>query len=1666
MVRSINYVSPGLVRVTDALGATTELRFTADGSLQQVTDPLGRTSRWVYDANGRAVQAVAADNSVTRFSYDAAGNRISQTNALNHTETYSYAAGSKNPSSLVDGKGNPLTYSYDSQGKVTSIGYADGSRERFTYNSTNQLISKVERSGDTFSYSYNPRGLLASISGRDFSESYSYDSQDRLIGVSRSIPAGGASRTMAYSYNSGGNIAQISQGGKSISYSYDSQGRRSSYTTSDGATVHYSYDSSGRLSGLRDGSDQSLVGYQYDAAGRLSRETNGNGTATSYSYDAAGQLLRIDNYNPAGELSSSLQYTYDVLGRRSSETSNQGTWSYSYDASGQLVGANFASSNPAAISNQSRQYVYDAAGNRISTLVNGVATSYSSNGLNQYTAVGGAGYSYDADGNLLSDGVRSYVYNSENRMIRATAGTDVWEYEYDLLGNRSAVIHSGQRTSYLVDPFAGYGDVVGSYNADGSLQARYVHGNGLVAGFNSADSWYYEADAIGSTRSLTNGSGGTLTPGLVYDPFGAQLGGGSDLAVDQSRFGFVGGWGVEQDASGLLHMRARQYDPISGRFSAIDPLLEKGGSLNLYGYAFNDPTLYSDPTGLRCQEEIDADIASKESRRDQLTGELDQKRNEKEDLEKQINESDSLIERIKQAIPGLKEQITVLKLAIFQTGIAITAATLAGLVPVATALGITLLSLSGALLTAEAALDKFESDLPKEQEKNATLKSNLGLVIDCIESLQSQIDEVDSDLNALQNEKPTKCDPLVLDLDKNGLSFVALQYSQAYFDLDNNGFREHVSWVGAGEGMLVRDLNNNGRIDHLGEQFGDAVVNGFTALAALDSNGDNFIDANDAAFNSLRIWIDRNGDGSTDNGELRTLADLNIQSIGLARVDRTNDPDGIRSTGNFTFTNGTTSTIAAIDLTIDRLSTLSSQEVQLKAETAYLPGLKGYGTLPDLNVAMSQDPTLLGLVRQFVQLDRSQLDQIPEKIEAILFRWAGVDGIDPNSRSAFFDARKQAFLEKVYQSPISFSITRTAHASGLRDSWAQFVSYFSGRLAAQGFLRDLFPESSYQLGSDGLLSNADLSTVLASIQANLPTDASSQLTYWSYAIGAIDAHRDQFDLSAAALTASLETALGDRAPFLAALRQPVLGTGLNDHLSIPYGGTGGHDSPGPIYINGGAGDDQITSGSDNDLLEGGAGNDTLSGNQGNDLLIGGEGNDSLSGGSGDDSLSGDAGNDTLNGGSGDDSLSGDAGNDTLNGDYGIDTLIGGDGDDTYIVDSTTDVITEAVNAGDDFVISSVSFSLAAIANVENLKLSGTAISGTGNSLNNVITGNTAANNLSGDAGNDSLNGGAGIDTLIGGVGDDTYIVDSTTDVIIEADNAGNDTVASSSSFSLAAIVNVENLILTSAAANGTGNSFSNVLRGNSGNNRLDGGAGIDTLIGGAGNDTYIVDSTTDIIIEAENDGNDTVASSVSFSLAAIANVENLTLTGSANIDGTGNSANNTLTGNAGANILSGGDGNDSLNGGSGNDSLIGGAGNDSLNGGSGNDIITGGTGNDTLTGGIGLDRFNFTTALDSTNIDIITDFSLSEKDIIVLSKAIFAGFGTTGTGVAIASTLIANGSTFANSFQRLLYDYNSTTSSGALWYDSDGNGSAASTRFATIFGGATSLAGSNVLLSA
>ena len=363
-------------------------------------------------------------------------------------------------------------------------------------------------------------------------------------------------------------------------------------------------------------------------------------------------------------------------------------------------------------------------------------------------------------------------------------------------------------------------------------------------------------------------------------------------------------------------------------------------------------------------------------------------------------------------------------------------------------------------------------------------------------------------------------------------------------------------------------------------------------------------------------------------------------------------------------------------------------------------------------------------------------------------------------------------------------------------------------------------------------------------------------------------------------------------------------------------------------------------------------------------------------------------------------LDGAAGNDTLDGGAGADTLVGAQGDDTYGVDNLLDQVVENPGEGADLVFSSVSHTLGA--NVEHLTLTGTAnVDGTGNTLNNALTGN---------AGHNLLDGGAGADTLAGGLGDDTYLLDHAGDLVIEGANEGADLVLSSVSHTLGA--NLENLTLTGTAnSDGTGNTLSNALTGNTGHNRLDGGAGADTLAGGAGNDTYVVDNAGDLVTEGANEGIDTVLAAASCALGA--NVENLTLTGTAAINGTGNTLSNTLTGNIGGNLLDGGAGADVMIGGLGNDaysvdnlldqvvenpgegtdlvfsalsytlgenvenatltgtasdSLVGNTLDNTLTGNVGNNLLDGGAGADTLVGGLGNDTY----VVDNTR-DIVTE---------------------------------------------------------------------------------------------
>ncbi|MBX4984242.1 calcium-binding protein [Rhizobium lentis] len=276
--------------------------------------------------------------------------------------------------------------------------------------------------------------------------------------------------------------------------------------------------------------------------------------------------------------------------------------------------------------------------------------------------------------------------------------------------------------------------------------------------------------------------------------------------------------------------------------------------------------------------------------------------------------------------------------------------------------------------------------------------------------------------------------------------------------------------------------------------------------------------------------------------------------------------------------------------------------------------------------------------------------------------------------------------------------------------------------------------------------------------------------------------------------------------------------------------------------------------------------------------------------------------------------------------------------------------------------------------------------------------------------------------IYGGAGNDTFTVTNPTQIVDESRGGGTDTVMSSISFSLKdaahAIGNIENLTLTGAAnINATGNALTNVLVGNSGNNILDGSAGADRMAGRAGNDTYVIDNAGDFANEAGASGKDAVKASTSFSLADLqrtaGTIENLTLTGTANLNATGNNTANVLTGNDGNNKINGGKGADQLTGGLGNDKLI------------------GKTGADILTGGGGADSFVFDVKPDNVGVDKIRDFSSAAGDKLLFDHAIFAALSLS----KFSDENFVLGTKALEADDRLIYD----ETSGTLSFDADGS---------------------------
>jgi len=240
-------------------------------------------------------------------------------------------------------------------------------------------------------------------------------------------------------------------------------------------------------------------------------------------------------------------------------------------------------------------------------------------------------------------------------------------------------------------------------------------------------------------------------------------------------------------------------------------------------------------------------------------------------------------------------------------------------------------------------------------------------------------------------------DPLVLDLDGDGIELTTLASFAPQFDLNGDGFAERAGWVSSDDGMLAIDLNANGSIDNGGELFGNAATAGLAALAAYDTNTDGFITAADAAFSDLRIWRDLNQNGQSDEGELSTLTDNDIVSISLTPTNTTSSTQAgntILSTGIFTRSDSSTGTTGEVILNRNGYDTKWLGDVEISPTIEAMANIKGHGTLTNLHEAMALNAGLVTAMNAVLPtLNTPDLEQLRANILPILGEWMESVGV-------------------------------------------------------------------------------------------------------------------------------------------------------------------------------------------------------------------------------------------------------------------------------------------------------------------------------------------------------------------------------------------------------------------------------------------------------------------------------------------------------------------------------------------------------------------------------------------------------------------------------------------------------------------------------------------------
>ena len=600
-----------IVGTTDATGRETSQTFDLAGQLVASQDGLGNETTYSYDLAGRLTSVILPSGPETTYTYDALGNRTSVTDPLANGTTYVYDDAGRLISE-TDPLANPTTYAYDAAGRMISLTDALGGVVGFGYDDAGQLTSLTDPRDETWTYTYDELGNRASITdplanvtgfvydergqlieqtdGRGVQTEWTYDERGLPEGVS--FPGGSvsygyddagrrtsmtdATGTTSWTFDDAGRVTAAAAPAGTIGYGHDDAGRRTSMTLPGGREIGYGYDLAGRLTSMVDPS-QDEIAFGYDEDGRRATIERPNGVDSTTTYDDAGRVTSIAHAGTGGTIVS-FAYAYDDAGRRTSVTTAAGTETYVHDDLGQLIAVEYADGEEVS-------YTYDEAGNRLTETRDDITTTYSYDDASRLTQVGATAYTYDDAGNLIGVGADEFTYDYGNRLVTASVGGHDATYIYDGVGVRVGTDVDTSSNELLVDRESGLPTVVD----DGD--AAYLDADGLIEASGTSSSFPL-LDALGSVRSVTS-STGTVTAISSYEAFGAvraQTG-------NPTGFGFTG---EPTDATGLVYLRARTLDPATARFLQADSVRPGGAGTvgyNLYAYAANNPTTWTDPTG-------------------------------------------------------------------------------------------------------------------------------------------------------------------------------------------------------------------------------------------------------------------------------------------------------------------------------------------------------------------------------------------------------------------------------------------------------------------------------------------------------------------------------------------------------------------------------------------------------------------------------------------------------------------------------------------------------------------------------------------------------------------------------------------------------------------------------------------------------------------------------------------------------------------------------------------------------------------------------------------------------------------------------------------------------------------------------------------------------------